>query len=179
MRDVKDAVFSKWTSELVDDARKMTSLKHLNLDACQCDKLHPVWEDINCQLDTRKATVKAQLLLQRYQLSSKYSAGQKNTVCKVCKGDEETVTHMLLHCPAYYSTRAIYLPRILHLFREHSHSTDLDTVIKSILDSSHLPINSRKRLEQLARNYIFKIHNIRAITLGGSSNYSSAARDKV
>ena len=66
MRNVKEAEFSKWTSELIDKARNMTSLKHLNLYACQCDKFHPVWEYTNCQLDTHKATVKAQLLLQRY-----------------------------------------------------------------------------------------------------------------
>ena len=177
MRLVKDAVFAKWTAELVDDARNMTSLIYLNLDVCRCDKMHPVWDNINCQLDIRKATVKAQLLLQRYQLSSKYTDGRKNTACKVCKQDEETVPHMLLHCPAYYNTRTIYLPRILDLFRKHSHPIDPDTIIKSLLDSSHFPdINSRTSLDQLSRNYIFKIHNIRAISLGGTSIYSSAAR---
>ena len=94
-------------------------------------------------------------------------------VCPLCKKEPETVTHFLLHCPELTATRIPYLQRILNNCRNYQVSVDPVTLTKVILDTTHLPECDMLH-EELCRNFVFKMHNIRAVGLGGNSEYGLA-----
>ena len=88
-KTLNEAVWSHWQKELKDEFP--------NTDACQTGKLHPLWRNTTSQLDILKATVKAQLLVKRYPLSTSRTAGKKwSNICKLCETEPETMAHFLL-----------------------------------------------------------------------------------
>ena len=76
---VKAAVKQQWTEQLVNEARDMSSLSYLKLDDCATNIMHPIWHDLQNPLDIRQATVKAQLMVRRYPLTTCPTAGAKRS----------------------------------------------------------------------------------------------------
>ena len=176
---VKDAILRHWTDKLQDEAQQMSTLAYLKLDASDLGKLHSTWLELHNKLDIRKASVKAQLLVQRYPLSGNHTAGErKSTQCILCHQCEETTAHFLLHCSALYQARQLYLPRILDSLRRYRISVDPPNLVLILLDTNHLPSdvrsNDRAAHETLSRDLIFKLHSTRSILLGGTSAYQRA-----
>ncbi len=170
-RDVKRAVYKKWTKDLYEEASEKSTLKYLKLSTCRMDKIHPTWSELNCPLAIEQATVKTLLLVQRYPLTTSPFAGTRAAdKCPLCKEEPETLMHFILHCKALHKARLKFLHRILQTCREHHISVDPDSLIRVILDSTHLPIYSRQH-EDTCRQLIFKIHTTRSVLLGGESGY--------
>ena len=168
-RTVKLAVNTTW--QLREDAQAKSSLYHLKIQSCSTHQIHPVWQNLHSPLEIMKATVKAQLLIQRYPLTTNRTAGSRRAdICPLCKEEPETVSHFLLVCPALHSDRLPYLMRILNICREKKISIDPDSLTNIILDSNHLPEDDIPH-EALCRNMIFKLHSLRSIKLGGVSKY--------
>ena len=137
---VKNAILRHWTDKLQDEAQQMSTLAYLKLDASDLGKLHSTWLELHNKLDIRKASVKAQLLVQRYPLSGNHTAGErKSTQCILCHQCEETTAHFLLHCSALYQARHLYLPRILDSLRRYRISVDPPNLVFILLDTNHLP----------------------------------------
>jgi hypothetical protein len=171
---VKAAVHRYWTKQTREAAHDRSTLQYLCVDLCSTEQTHPVWQNLNDPLTIRKATVKALLLVQRYPLASAHTAGPKRSEsCPLCSGDLETTTHFLLHCPSLHPIRQRYLKRILETARQHQASVDPENITRIILDSNHLP-TAPPCHEALCRNFIFSMHNARAIALGGESAYVMA-----
>ena len=157
----------------------MSTLAYLKLDASDLGKLHSTWLEVHNKLDIRKASVKAQLLVQRYPLSGNHTAGErKSTQCILCHQCEETTAHFLLHCSALYQARQLYLPRILDSLRRYRINVDPPNLVLILLDTNHLPSdvssNDRAAHETLSRDLIFKLHSTRSILLGATSAYQRA-----
>ena len=160
----------KWTSSLRSDINNFPSLNLLNPYGCRIGQIHPVWQNLNCPLDIEKATVKAQLLIGRYPLSSCRTSGYNRSVlCPLCQEEEETATHFLLNCPALEKQRSTYIQRIITIT---GRLTELEFT-KVLLDSTYIDPPNRDKLESLTRNMIFKLAYKRGILMGGPSIYVS------
>ncbi len=169
---VKESVHHHWSKLMKDEAEGKSSLEYMNINLCEPGKLHPVWRNVSSQLDILKSTVKAQLLVKRYPLTTSPTSGaKKSDVCPLCGDEPETTAHFLLHCRKLQSIRDHYLPHVMETIRNCRLSIDTETVVRVILDSSHIEANV-PRHEQLCRNFVFKLHHKRTIMLGGSSRYS-------
>jgi hypothetical protein len=166
-RQVKAAVHDTWTRKLRSEASDKSSLQLLNVESCTTDQMHPVWQDLGNPLAIRKATVKAQLLVQRYPLTTSPTAGKRRlSSCPLCCVEPETTIHFLLLCPKLREARLPYLRRIMDTCRKHEISVDTDSLVKMILDTSFLPEPSATH-EDICRNFVYIMHNTRAIMLGG------------
>ena len=173
---MKDAVHQHWSNKLQEDARTMSSLSLMNIDACSTRHLHPVWRNLMCPLSIRKASVKALLLTKRYPLTTCPTSGQKRSdVCPLCKAEPETVPHFVLSCDALFKARLPYLKRILQTCRINCISIDPETLVKIILDSTFLPPEYLSDHEKVCRDFLFKLHSERAMLLGGNSEYKNFA----
>ena len=173
-RTVKLTVLSTWDKLLHEQADTKSTLSLLNLDTCKLGALHPVWQDLSSPLEIQKATVKAQLMVQRYPLATSPTAGVKRTeTCPLCKREDETTLHFLLYCTCLADDRYPYLVRIFNICREHRIPIEPEVLVRIILDSSHLQV-PMKGLEELSRNMVFKLHHRRAIAMGGGSAYKLA-----
>ena len=168
---VKRAVHHWWSKSLKEEAREMSTLKFLNLDACRTDKMHPIWKDVTNALDIQKATVQALLLVRRYPLTTSHTAGtRKCEKCPLCETDPETTVHFLLHCPALQHHKYKFLIPILDACRSESIPVTPEDVVRVILDPTALP-NQTRALKRSCRDYVYKLHNARSVLLGGESVY--------
>ena len=168
---VKEEVNKTWTKQLQEESKAKSSLQYLKIEACSTSKIHIVWQDLQSPLDVRKATVKAQLLVQRYPLATNRTAGAKRAeICPLCTEEPETVTHFLLQCKALQPERTPYLRRVLTTCREKKISIHPESLTMLILDTNHLPTPDKYH-EKTCRNMIFKMHSKRAILLGGVTQY--------
>ena len=150
----------------------------LNIEACSLGATHPVWLDLPDSISVQKATTKALLLIQRYPLATSPTAGkQRNETCPLCQEEPETTTHFLLTCKALLKARKPYLIRILNICREYGASVDLNTITMVVLDSTCIARDSH--LESLCRNFTYKMHDKRAVLLGGESQYTKLTRYEV
>jgi hypothetical protein len=172
---VKRAVREIWANELRDQAAEKSTLDILNCANCCMGTPHPIWLDLDNPLDIRKATVQAQLLVQRYPLASSRTAGKNRCdTCPLCKTEAESTTHFLLHCSKLSEARRPYLTRILHMCRMSRLSVDPETLTSIILDPSYVPSRDKQYM-QICRNLVYKLHHKRAIFLGGGSGYKRLA----
>ena len=166
----------EWTDKLQDAAREKSTLRYLNIEFCKISYLHPAWQGINCDLDIKKATVKAQLLVQRYPLATSPTApGNRSDVCPLCRDAKETTVHFLLQCPCTMQARLPYLKRVLSTCRTHKLSIDPDNLARVFLDTTSLSHDDLDH-ERLCRNMVFKIHHWRALLLEGDSAYKLARK---
>ena len=172
-KTVKNAVHDHWTNgnALRDEARGMSSLVYLNIEACDTRSIHPVWQNLMSPMAIRKATIKALLLIQRYPIATCHVAGPKRRdVCPLCHKEPETLIHFILQCETLRKTRIGYLKHVLNTCRNNRISIDPETLVKIILDSTHHP-HLDKNHEKHCRNMLYKLHDDRAMILGGDSSY--------
>jgi hypothetical protein len=117
--DVKKAVYSEWDKQLRETAVTKSTLTLLS-KRCTITAIHPVWEHVTSQLDIRKATVKSQLLIQRYPLSTSHTAGKKkSSLCPLCKDEPETTVRSCVIANTYrifgmHTSRRLYEPPQRH-----------------------------------------------------------------
>ena len=105
-RTVKQRIQGEWSQRLCKEAILKSTLLYLNPQSCSLGHIHPVWRNINCDLDIKKATIKVQILTQRYPLATSPTAGSnRGDLCPLCKETRETTKHFLLHCPCTRADR--------------------------------------------------------------------------
>ena len=155
---VKAVVQDEWSRRLREEAEMKSTLRYLDIQACRMGSIHPVWRDIHTDLDIKKATIKAQVLTQRYPLASSPTSGNRGELCPLCREAKETTKHFLLYCPGTRQDRLPYLTRILDTCKINRISIDIENLIQVILDSSSL-LEADTRHERMTRNMIFKMHH--------------------
>ena len=161
---IEKAIRNHWQKHLQTEASSMTSMEFVNIEECQLGVTHPVWRWTECQLDILKATVKAQLLIKRYPLSTSRTAGMRmRDKCPLCEIEPETTSHFLLRCNKLADIRKAYLPKITTC------NIPSDELVKLILDSNYG--NRNNDHEILCRNFTYKLHHKRCTMLGGRSCY--------
>ena len=152
----------------------MSTLTYLNIENCKFDVIHPVWHQINCDVDIRKCTLKILLLIQRYALTTSPTAGTRRTdMCPLCGTEPETLTHFVLQCPLLFEPRQKFLKYLFNACRTQRISIDHESLLRIILDSTHFPADHATH-ENRCRNYLFRIHSARSIMLGGNTKYKSS-----
>ena len=169
---VNRAIRGWWTKELRKEAGKKSSLQLINLDKCAAGSIHPMLSSVASPLEIRRATVKLQLLVQRYPLATCHVAGQRKTeICPLCHNEEETTSHFLLRCSNLKATRDRYLPSMLTSLRKQHISIDPDNLTKILLDSNYIHQEHQQEHEIHSRNLIFRLHHDRSLSLGGDSEF--------
>ena len=161
-RTVDRVVKQEWTRRLQGDAELKPSLEYLNPSSCHLGHTHRIWKHINCDLDIKKATVKA----------SFPTSGNKSELCPLCKTENETTTHFLLHCPSTRQARLPYLKQIFLTCQNSKITIEPSEITQLILDPTELMDVDKEELEKLTRNMVFKLHHKRGLLLGGGSAYS-------
>jgi len=175
---VCEAVYSYWFTQLKEEASGMKTLQYLDFEAMKPGILASVWMHNSDPLEAHMATVKARLLVQRYPLGySNYAGAKKADSCVLCQGEEETLTHLLLLCPALKRIRDHHMEKLYGLLSEHSVKTpkDSETFVRLLLSPSTLvPYEVVPLFEQCSRRYIYKLHCDRAAQLGNTKPVYSA-----
>lgn len=178
-RTVKKAVLSTWEKQLKDEARSKSTLKYINIDACNLHTPHPVWQigaaDI---LTVIRATTKVKLMTQRYPLYYSRTAGMhygKN--CPLCGSTLETLAHFLLDCSVLADIRSPYLVRLqAAINKEALHQPDTDDeLVTMILDPSNFCKDKTYEIEQITRDMCHALHTKRSTHLGYTPRHISVS----
>ena len=110
----KNLVLSKvldfWETKLRAEAAPLSSLAHFNPSYMSLTRPHPLWWTAGSNpYEVSKAVVQCKMLSGRYRtfkLSSKWSeSGNGFCPSPFCHQVVESLEHILLHCPAYMSSR--------------------------------------------------------------------------
>jgi hypothetical protein len=170
---VKEAIKAYWNKTLKEEASKMKSLQHLNLDMCSMGFSHPVWVCGSDPMQATMASTKATLLVGRYPVTAEKCAGVKQQqLCPLCNEQQETVNHFLLKCRSLQEHRDPYMKQLQHLRPEiYTKGHDEDYIVRNILDPSHIAYEQADilLLESITRRMCYTLHNHRAINLGTGS----------
>jgi hypothetical protein len=182
-RMLNEAVRNHWDKSLKDEAITKSTLKHLNLDACNMATSHPVWQlSKRDKINVSKAMVHAKLLVGRYPLmgGSTRTRGT-STQCPLCKLEPETLEHFLLECSSSQHIREQCIKDIKReISREMSATTDVEqdeAIVKAILDPSWFASGptSEERFVR-SRDLCFRLHHYRSVKTTGVSRYALAKR---
>ena len=110
-----------WYANLLAEAAEMTSLKWLDLELCQPNKPHPVWEaSMHALGESHKAKVRAKLLCGIYktqEVAAKHNL-KINPTCVLCGVESEGTVHFLMRCKALAETRLRWKPNIDRILSE-------------------------------------------------------------
>ena len=167
VRIIKKSVHQWWTDYFQEAASSMSSLAYVNVKKCNTRTLHASLRNLMCTLTVKKATVKIQLLLKRYPLTTCKTSGPKmRELCPLCHQEPETTEHFILICTKLQKPRIPFLIKIMQLIRIQRVDIQLENIIKAILDVNHLPFPD-PQFEKISRDMIFKLHHRRALLLGG------------
>lgn len=193
-KTVKSEVNKYWMEELQSKAKEMKTLSHLDIQECKPGKIHDVWNHNSDPLAAYMATIKARLLVQRYPLGySHYSGKKKGKSCILCKGTTETIEHFLLQCPILNKIRTQYLTKLYHILPAKNLPQNSDELVRMLLtprsalsgvEEEPTPRSGLsgeyeglvEQIESVSRRFIYKLHNERAIQMGGEKSLYSFTR---
>ena len=157
---IKAHVNAYWMEHIKDEAKTTSTLKHLQLDACIKDKLHPVWASATMgPVDVQQATIHVQLLVQRYPINSSHTIKNRTSPCPCCLAAEETVQHFKVECTNLATVHNKVVPNIRDILCDENINTTSEIVIQSILDPSSMPIDNShiNSVHSLTRELCFKL----------------------
>ena len=165
-QQVKRAVEETWWEQLQNDAARLQTLEHINVNACSIGKPHPLWTQCGTNpYTTTIAMTKAKLLVQRYALESSYVSGnRKSQTCKLCKCNKETLKHFLLDCTMLAPARTEPLMKLTDILSRYNRTP----TVKFILDPSHvdgLTDADHRAMEMHSRNLCYHLHRRRTSLL--------------
>ena len=120
--------------------------------------------DTSDPLAVLRATVHAQLLIQRYPLNTSHTSKQRLAPCPCCLQCEETLEHFLIHCPGLSMVRDRYLPAMTRLLLELSIEPTDPNLLQAALDPSALSPDPEfiSATLQVARSLCFHLHSRRS-----------------
>ena len=163
---IKSSIHSVWVNKLRNEANEKSTLKFINIDEWEPGKAHPIWSTASTDpLSIYRATIHAQIAVQRYPLNGCHTSGSKSEICPCCKNGAETLTHFLLHCELLEEQRNKFLPPIKKILLECNLGTnDESTLLQAIMDSSAMTTNQDlvHSITSLSRSLCFKLHEKRA-----------------
>ena len=181
---VKAATQKYWTEKLIQEARKRSSLKYLDLGNCKIGRPHPLWDSTTpLPRDVTRAAVKAKLITGTYTLQchrAMYSQNknQRDSYCQLCQEEPENREHFLVRCTALFATRSPYLQQLKELLIPTTRTERWDEIVSDkhlltqlILDPSstslHLtPGKNLYAIEHCTRRLCFALHCNRSALLG-------------
>jgi hypothetical protein len=176
---VTDSVNLYWTLKLKDDVNSKTTLKYLNVDDVMIGKTHNIWYTGGAEpYAVNRSCVKAKLVCGTYTLQkdrSKFSKHSTSPTCQLCKSEPEDHLHSLVKCKALEEIRTpfinklrCYLINIIRPILLQELFDNSDNLLQLIIDCSRfhlLSINHQHRIEKIAADLCFNLHQKRASLL--------------
>ena len=191
-RLVKSKVVDYWESKLRSEASFLTSLPYFQPDFLSLTSTHRLWTCAGHKIyEVAKARIQLLFLSSQYPCGSRikhWSPENSLGLCTfpICHDNcvEESPEHVLLHCPAYTSTREkmVSLCRSLanpvagSIISEILEGNSTKKIMQVLLDCSTLPEviscaqlhgeNIYRDLFYVSRNWCFALHRERSKRLG-------------
>ena len=104
----KRAVHSHWTERIREEASVKSSLQPLNLDYCDTKTPHQLWLSTPPQAKAiLKANTKLRMTVGTYlTMHNAQKYFNMDPICRLCYKEDETISHVLLYCPALHKPRS-------------------------------------------------------------------------
>ncbi len=151
---IRTVVVDTWRQRLVQNAGRKSTLHRLRHPSKE-GRAHTVWT--SCKGDpylVNKATVRAKMLVGRYQVQAtqaKFANQAISAVCKLCQAEEEDLPHMLTSCTALEHIRESKIQRLMDLYREdevHAPRTREELTCAIVNGSSYIHQRPDKKFDQ-------------------------------
>ncbi|VDI05822.1 Hypothetical predicted protein [Mytilus galloprovincialis] len=179
---VKKCIDNFWSEKLFTEAKSKPSLRYLNIKNCKIGVVNSIWKSAGSeQMCIRKACYKIKMLLDTYILQyhrSKFSNGQKTSICPLCEEGTEHLEHFLVVCSALTSIRDIFISKLYTVVVPKIGTvawTDIcvsnSKMIQLILDCSRfewyhvLEKNDINLVESITRSLCYSLHEKRSVLL--------------
>ena len=108
-----------WKKEITQEAETKSTLKFLNKALYAPGKVHPIWTQCKHNSNSLlKAYAQVKLTCGSYVLQSvraKFNQFQVSKLCPLCREEDETMQHFILHCSELESTRASFISALCDL----------------------------------------------------------------
>lgn len=166
-RTVRMAVNNYWVATIKAQADLYSSLQWLNINAYKPGVCHPLVTSTGDLREVPRIAVKLKIVTGTYILETTRAAFNQNAVnpiCLVCNGDDETLRHFLLDCPALQSCREPVMHRIIRLCEDSGIDLDSIDILQLLIDSSKccdIPDQLSADIEKLTRLLCYKLHSER------------------
>ncbi|XP_071161016.1 uncharacterized protein [Mytilus edulis] len=112
----KSAIQKTWTNILVAESVKKSTLKYINTKDLAVGKPHIIWKSLRSMVsEVKMGITKARMLTGTFMtqvIKHKYNIEHSDQICKLCTIYSEDLMHIILDCPALFSTRQIYYNRL-------------------------------------------------------------------
>ncbi len=116
---VNNTITTHWFYKFLSSASDKSSLRWISHASLKVGQCHPIWDTCPKSVHhIQAATIRARLLTGRYSVQSlraRFNQNEVNPTCRVCGLQSETITHMIVSCPALASIRQPYFSRISEL----------------------------------------------------------------
>ena len=125
--EIKKSVDGFCSEKLFTEAKSKPLLRYLNIKNCKIGVVNSIWKSAGSeQMCIRKACYKIKMLLDTYILQyhrSKFSNGQKTSICPLCEEGTENLEHFLVVCSALTSIRDIFISKLYTVVVPHNIGT--------------------------------------------------------
>ena len=110
-----------WNKKLRQNATFKSSLKYLNINACQIDTTHPSWDTVESnQCDIYRAIIKTKLIKAKLLTGTNNLQGNRarfnqfniDPTCLLYEEDPETREHFLVSCQRLHQQREPFLKQL-------------------------------------------------------------------
>ena len=148
---IRTAIYNYWSCELRNEACEKSTLCYMDIDSTKISLTHKVWSSLESTVaDVRKGIVKSRMITGTYMLQTskhKFSKATVDATCKCCGLADEDITHMLLDCPALFSQRKLFYPKVrsltityigIDVWRRIFHSKL--NIVRLLLDCTTFPV---------------------------------------
>ena len=103
-------VLDWWQIKFRGEAEHLDSLEYFKPAYMSLSTPHPIWTTAGSPFEVRKATISAKMLSGRYRtdrLMRHWSKSNPHGLCRLpgCSGEQGTLHHILLSCPALAEAR--------------------------------------------------------------------------
>ena len=146
---VKQHVDAYWMDQIKYRASLYSSLRYLHVEDYQPGKRHPSIRNVNDMRDALRVSTKVKLVTGTYILQSNRSTFNQNELsplCLLCREDDETIEHFLLHCPVLDSVRRVLLNDLVNIYENLYHERRL---LQFIIDCGLVMSDDTEQLSQL------------------------------
>ena len=177
----KSRVMDFHEQKLRSQASLLSSLKFFKPSFMSLSSPHPIWLHANSPYEVSKAVIAARMLSGRYRtdmLSRHWTPDNPDGLCRLpgCSGQQGSIEHVLLHCPALSDSRTRMLslwssflvnkPELFPVIKQYTLVED-HLLPQFLLDPSCLPLvissnrtfpDTLKHCLYLARTWCFSTH---------------------
>ena len=170
---IRTAIYNYWSDELKSEACDKSTLCYMDIDSARIGFTHKVWLALESTVaDVRKGIVKCRMVTGTYMLQTskhKFSNATVCARCRCCGLADEDISHMLLDCPALFSQRKLFYPKVrsltinyigIDLWKKIFNSKP--NVVRLLLDCTIFPVfkceSQIKEISKASTELCYRLH---------------------